>query len=517
MYLSHYQLTCKPFKISSDPKFLWLGEKHKEAFAILKYCILDNKGFLLLTGDVGTGKTTLINALVNSLGSDVIVATVPDPKLSLMDFLNYIADAFEAGRRFESKGEFLLYFKDFLYSAYQDGKKVLLIIDEAQRLDHDLLEEVRVLSNIEKQSTKLLNIFFVGQDELNSVLNENRNRAVRQRITINYHVDTLAEEEVRSYIEHRLKVAGTEEAIFSKEAIREIAIYSNGFPRTVNIICDHALLTGFVKGSRKIDGEVIRECAKELHIAVYPEGNRSDTAEKRLEMETLIEKANGLSPIQEYAPRRQGQRISVALSILAVALALVALFFYFSPSFFSSDARTPQDRLPESRNPSSVVHDDLTPSVSGDHMDFGSKQTDAPLVDDDVFSSGPDAGAGGPSPEEGLDLTRKIVVSFPHNSNEFSAQDRSFLDDVARRLKKEKDLAVTVTGYTDSLGSDAYNQRLSLERAKIVEAFLLEQGVDTGQVNVTGKGDADPLQSNETPEGRRLNRRVEVAFFRKTN
>lgn len=277
MYLSHYQLTCKPFQISSDPAFLWLGEEHKEALAVLKYGILDNKGFLLLTGDVGTGKTTLINALVNSLGSDVIVATVPDPDLSILDFFNYIAGAFGSDKRFQSKGEFLQYFYSFLDAAYRNGKKVLLIIDEAQRINHKLLEEIRVLSNIEKQSTKLLNIFFVGQDEFNYFLCEIRNRALRQRITINYHVDALDEKEIHYYIEHRLKVAGTEKKIFSMDAVQEIMTYSGGFPRTINIICDHALLTGYVKGIQKIDRQIIRECAGELHIPKYLYPPRSET------------------------------------------------------------------------------------------------------------------------------------------------------------------------------------------------------------------------------------------------
>lgn len=164
MYLSHYNLSLKPFQISTDPKFLWLGENHKEAFATLKYGIMDNKGFLLLTGDVGTGKTTLINALINSLGSNVIAATIPDPNLEKLDFFNYIAKAFRIDKKFSGKGEFLIYFEQFLNAAYSKNKKVLLVIDESQRLNHVLLEEIRLLSNIEKQNTKLLNIFFVGQN-----------------------------------------------------------------------------------------------------------------------------------------------------------------------------------------------------------------------------------------------------------------------------------------------------------------------------------------------------------------
>ena len=151
----------KPFQISSDPKYLWLGEKHQEALAVLKYGIMDNRGFLLLTGDVGTGKTTLINALINSLGDNIISAIIPDPGLELIDFLNYIANAFKLNKTCLSKGEFLAEFQTFLHNSHCDNKKVLLIIDEAQRLNPEILEEIRLLSNIEREDEKLLNIFFV--------------------------------------------------------------------------------------------------------------------------------------------------------------------------------------------------------------------------------------------------------------------------------------------------------------------------------------------------------------------
>lgn len=134
MYLNYYKLNRKPFQISTDPRFLWMGEKHSEALAVLKYGILDNKGFLLLTGDVGTGKTTLLNSLLANLGNEVIAAMVPDPGLARLDFFNFIADAFNMNKIFKTKGEFLIHFKEFLYSVNAQNKKVLLIIDECGSL-----------------------------------------------------------------------------------------------------------------------------------------------------------------------------------------------------------------------------------------------------------------------------------------------------------------------------------------------------------------------------------------------
>jgi len=269
MYTQFYELHSKPFQISSDPAFMWFGEKHKEALATLQYGILDNKGFLLLTGDVGTGKTSLINTLLQRLRQDVICASVPDPSLEKLDLFNYIAAAFGMDREFKSKGSFLGHFRNFLVQANVNNKKVLLIIDEAQLLTQEMLEEIRLLSNIEKTDTKLINIFFIGQNEFNEILSRPQNRAVNQRMTLNYNLNPLTPDETDAYIRHRLKVAGTEEQLFDQGAVQEIFLYSGGFPRRINILCDHSLLSGFVKEQRLIDASIVSECARELKIPSY--------------------------------------------------------------------------------------------------------------------------------------------------------------------------------------------------------------------------------------------------------
>ena len=188
MYLSYYNLVEKPFEINTDPKFLWLGEKHKEALATLKYGVLSRKGFLLLTGDVGTGKTTLINALLESLDDDTVVANVTDPKLNLIGFINLISRLFNINRRFEYKENFVLYFSQFLRKSVLSNKNYLLINDEAHTLSKELLEQIRLLSNIELPQKKLINIFLVGQTELDRILMSRECRALRQRIALNYQI-----------------------------------------------------------------------------------------------------------------------------------------------------------------------------------------------------------------------------------------------------------------------------------------------------------------------------------------
>ena len=267
MYLSHYNLAKKPFQLTTDPEFLWLGEKHKEAFATLKYAILENKGVLALTGDVGTGKTTLINALIRSLEEDKVAATIYDPSLEVLEFFNLVATGFNMGKTFESKGAFITDFRQFLQKAHERKQKVLLIIDEAQSLSKKLLENIRLLSNIELPNDKLINIFFVGQNEFNQTLASQECRALRQRIMLTYNIRPLSGIEIFGYIKYRLKVAGTEIKLFNRKAIQEVYRFSNGYPRLINTICDHALLTGYVRKLNKITPAIIMECSHELNLS----------------------------------------------------------------------------------------------------------------------------------------------------------------------------------------------------------------------------------------------------------
>ncbi len=362
MYLNHYDLTNKPFSISPDPNFLWQGEKHAEALAGLQYGILENKGFVLLTGEIGTGKTLLINSLVRSINEEVIVATIPDPRLELIDFYNILANKFKMDRRFERKGDFLIHFEEFLIKANAHQKKVLLIIDEAQRLKSALLDEIRVLSNIEFETRKLINIFFVGQRELKEMLLEERNWPLKQRITYNYHLLPLVEQETAAFIEHRLKVAGATKKIFSKEAIREIHNFSKGVPRLINIICDHSLMTGYSNTLTVIDVDIINECAEELQISIakslpfseQPTAVEDDPWVREQEIIKYLQKPQSSekpSISQETINHLQWFKPSEQLSILKVAgiIAIIIIFggmaisFFYNSRFQQSDNRLKQN------------------------------------------------------------------------------------------------------------------------------------------------------------------------------
>ena len=260
MYLDSYGLKKSPFRTNPDPKFLWFGEKHEKAVSLLKYGMSKRDGFLLLTGDVGTGKTSLIRYLLKSTDASTIVATISNPMMAIIDFYNLLSEKFALNEKIASKADFLIHFKKFLFNAYAENKLVLLIIDDAQTLNHDRLEEIRILSNIELDGQKLLNIFFVGESETETILMDPRNRPTKTRINMVYQLKPLDEDETIHYIGHRLKVAGAKRVIFTDDACKKIFDIADGIPRLINSICECALLSGYVKGQTIIDLIWIREC-----------------------------------------------------------------------------------------------------------------------------------------------------------------------------------------------------------------------------------------------------------------
>ncbi|MCK4984448.1 MAG: AAA family ATPase, partial [Desulfobacterales bacterium] len=240
---------------------------------------------------------------------ETLIATIPDPDLQIMDFFNLLAYEFKMNKTFASKGDFLIQFKQFLLESYDSDKKVLLIIDEAQRLNLELLEQIRLLSNIEMDYRKLINIFFVGQIEFNQMLMEEKNKAVRQRIAVSFQLEPLTEKETADYIDHRLKLAGSNGGIFKPAAMREVFSLSNGYPRLINIICDYALMTGYSSGLQIIDAGVIKGCGKELHISIG-----TDTTRK--EKTNLYQQVRPLDVAASPAKPQRGMRFGLAVIML---------------------------------------------------------------------------------------------------------------------------------------------------------------------------------------------------------
>jgi general secretion pathway protein A len=266
MYEQYYGLKQKPFDITPDPRFLYMSEQHREAYAHLTYALNESKGFTVITGEVGTGKTTLIQMLLSRLDGHTRTAHLFNPKLSTRDFLKYICH--DLGLKTEgltTKGELLTLLHNFLLECYARKERVILIIDEAQTLSANLLEEVRLLTNLETPKSKLLQVILMGQPELDKILADQRFRQLKQRISVRYYLKPLNRKETKEYIEKRLKVAGARDCnLFEDSAIREIHRRSNGIPRLINVLCDNALVTGFVEEKPIIDKGIIREVAKDM-------------------------------------------------------------------------------------------------------------------------------------------------------------------------------------------------------------------------------------------------------------
>jgi general secretion pathway protein A len=266
MYKHYYGLIRNPFELAPDSGTLFLSETHKEGLATLKYGIISNKGFLLLTGGVGTGKTTLINVLVKSLKPAVKVCVLSNPILTSAEFLYFIAS--KLGMPFFiNKVKFIQDFSELLGKCVENDEKILLIIDEAHVLPVELLEEIRLLSNLAGDGDNVLSIFLVGQPELLERLAHERLLPLRQRIGIRFHVDAFCLEDTVQYILFRLNKAGARNAgLFTEKAVTLIHQTTHGNPRLINILCDHALLSGFSQEQLTIDDITITECVRELHL-----------------------------------------------------------------------------------------------------------------------------------------------------------------------------------------------------------------------------------------------------------
>jgi general secretion pathway protein A len=266
MYTKYYGLTKKPFDLTPNPDAVFMSDTHQEALAILKYGVLSRKSFLVLTAEVGIGKTTLLQALVDSLDMEVHVCMLNNPILHRDEFFAYLAEQYQVPWE-GNKGLFLLEFEKFLQRCHKRQERVLLIVDEAHVLPIDLLEEVRLLSNMDVKGQDVLSIFLVGQPELNEQMRHERLLPLRQRIGIRFHLNLFSPEETRQYILFRLRTAGARHLnVFNDEAIAVIHRVSRGTPRLINIVCDHALLSGFAENKPVIGPDLIEECVRELHF-----------------------------------------------------------------------------------------------------------------------------------------------------------------------------------------------------------------------------------------------------------
>lgn len=270
MYCQFYGLKEKPFNVTADPDFFFSSQRHQEALSHLIYGVNQRKGLIVITGEVGTGKTTLCRFFLTQLKSRVETAFILNPNFSDIELLEAIVSDFGLKTKHRTKFSFIWELNRFLLRRSAFGNNIVLIIDEAQNLEPLQLEQVRLLTNLETAKDKLIQIILVGQPELNQKLELASLRQLRQRISVKYHVHPLEKHEIQNYITHRLRVAGSQGRVhFSDDAIKVVSEVSKGIPRIINTLCDRALLAGFTSETNIIDGKIISQSLEELKDEHY--------------------------------------------------------------------------------------------------------------------------------------------------------------------------------------------------------------------------------------------------------
>jgi type II secretory pathway predicted ATPase ExeA len=263
MYEAFYGLKEKPFSIQPDPDFLFMSRRHSMAYAMLEYSIRNHAGFSVISGEIGCGKTTLIRHLLNNLGDDVTIGLVYNTHKEIANLMEWIMLAF--GQPYEGMSQVALYdhFQRFLINQYAAWKRVVLIVDEAQNLTPNSLESLRMLSNINADKDQLLQIILVGQPQLKDLLRLPSLQQFAQRVSVHFYIPPFEIGDVETYIQHRLKVAGREDTLFTPAACQRIGEASRGIPRSINILCDMTLVYAFSQGAPQVDIDVVEEVIKD--------------------------------------------------------------------------------------------------------------------------------------------------------------------------------------------------------------------------------------------------------------
>ena len=259
MYEKFYALKESPFALLPDPSFMYMSKDHSMALTLLRYSIINKQGFTVITGEIGSGKTTLINRIIDELDDSITVGLINFTHTAFGELSEWVLMAYGLEYRNKSKVEIYDDFVNFLIDEYRKGQRVVLIIDEAQNMDPKTLEEVRMLSNVNAQNDYLLHLIILGQPELKATLQRPDLRQLTQRVSVFYHLNALSLEEAKAYVGHRLEVAGGDPHLISAEAIERIWMVANGVPRVINTLCDLSLVYGFSAAAKTIDLDIVNE------------------------------------------------------------------------------------------------------------------------------------------------------------------------------------------------------------------------------------------------------------------
>ena len=515
MYLDYYYIAENPFDTDKGKTSLWLGGSLLKVAATLKEAIIERKGIVLLTGDTGTGKSTIIKMITDILQDQFIIATLSNPELTGLDFFNVLAVRFKFNRSFNSKSAFLVHLRNFLRNSHAINKNILLIIKYADRLKVELFEELALLSEIEFNNRKMISILLVGrQGWIEASIQKNIKR-ISDKIALVCNLDPLDEAETAKYIQYCLGTAGTKKKIFSDKAIHEIFSFSRGNLKLINSICDFALRKGYSYKKKTINTAIVKECGNELQEI----GTVNSDLKPPQKFVVKKEKKKKLNTDQLPSPKRW-----LWIKTLFVLLFIFSSYvLYKSQTEKSSIWRT--DEIAHKNydfhklNEGEAISPDTEQGTDKNYSSSESEQQATVTVSPNIENEGLEPSTIGEknnsdnltkNNREWPFATYKKIIYFKYDSNLLSPESLEILDKIAEFAVRNPDEEFIIKGYTDSIGAYSYNLTISKFRANSVRSYLIAKGVTPGKLAAIGLGSQNPIFSNRTPGGRKLNRRVEI-------
>ena len=494
MYQDYFGFSTLPFSITPDPRFFYDDNPScREAFAALRYGIEARKGFVVITGEAGTGKTTLLKAFVESAEITVHTAFVINPKLTVSELLRFVLNDLGIGASTHDRGALTLQLNDYLLEQFKKGHVVALLIDEAQQMSNELHEELRLLSNLETQNDKLIQIVLVGQPELEERLDQPELRQLKQRIALRCRLAPLNDQAVHHYIEARLKTAGfRDKDLFDSGAVEKIALYSGGIPRLINVICDNALLSCYALSKKKVSAEIIEEVACDLRLVAQPPTERPQTfvnieaakSEKTTEDETKTTKIRESSTSasrrrpadlkdvlitgQQRSARtpRQHNRVALRTGLVLGVLVLTGLAAIFYSRLTRSDVSgvaTPirdEANLRQNRKPAVTLPRSLQERSAREPENLQASPSEkAPLS-----MQLPGDGGGG------ANIAPSLTPSKAESFQPADSPDRSQEEQVAKNSKKDTEESVVKRPNENpvGVGRTSANDKLRIEVHKAI-------------------------------------------------
>jgi type II secretory pathway predicted ATPase ExeA/outer membrane protein OmpA-like peptidoglycan-associated protein len=490
MYCNFFRFSVKPFELTPDPRFLYLNEGLREGLATLVYGIQERRGFILMTGEPGTGKTTLLNAAADHFDENTKVAFIFNTSLTFEGMLHMALVDLNLAKTEESlsKRKAIQRLNDFALKQNENNGNVVLIIDEAQNLNEHSLENLRLLSNLQTRQHKLIQIVLAGQPELDITLQKHKLRQLVQRIGLRLRTTPLNEKDAYEYIQHRLKIARYEgPPLFGNRAKKLIWAYSQGIPRTVNILCDNSLLGAYALERKRIDSAIVDEAIQDLSGQLFAEvtedSRDAEPDDPILQMESGI--AGGFFAATKNRLKKVAPIVLIAL--IGVLLSIAGIWSFRSDN---SESDTVHQNDPASKPDNEKADTAQSPSLPQRNLS--------------VVKADPEKPLSLPFPDDHL------VIYFNHNSFEISDKSIGILNRLVTFLMNNQDAKILVTGYTDSTGPKSHNDAIAKKRAETVKKYLIYKGVNQSKINAVGLGAQDFIASNKTENGRKLNRRVEI-------